>query len=89
MQDKLVNLRKVYGVRQNELAIYLDITLKTYRNKEKGISQFTANEMFKLAQYFRKPLEDIFLPTTYQNGKSARTDITDMENDISCESLPN
>jgi len=69
MQEKLVRLRKVHDVRQKELADYLKISLKTYCNKEKGITQFTSDEMFALSVYFRKSIEDIFLPTTYQNGK--------------------
>lgn len=68
MQEKLINLRKVYNVRQKELAEYLNISEKTYCNKEKGISQFTSDEMFALSKYFKKSLEEIFLPSTYQNG---------------------
>ncbi len=68
MQEKLVKLRKVYNVRQKDLAEYLNITKRTYCNKEKGISQFTSDEMFALSKYFKKSLEEIFLPSTYQNG---------------------
>lgn len=68
MQEKLIKLRKVYNVRQKDLAEYLNITKRTYCNKEKGISQFTSDEMFALSKYFKKALEEIFLPSTYQNG---------------------
>ncbi len=68
MQEKLIKLRKVYNVRQKDLAEYLNITKRTYCNKEKGISQFTSDEMFDLSKYFKKSLEEIFLPSTYQNG---------------------
>lgn len=68
MQEKLIKLRKVYNVRQKDLAEYLNITKRTYCNKEKGISQFTSDEMFALSKYFKKSLEEIFLPSTYQNG---------------------
>lgn len=70
MQEKLKHLRKVYNVRQEDLAKYLKIALKTYSNKEMGITKFTSDEMFALASYFKRSIEDIFLPTTYQNGKS-------------------
>ena len=68
MQEKLIKLRKVYNVRQKDLAEYLNITKRTYCNKEKGISQFTSDEMFALSKYFKKSLEEIFLTSTYQNG---------------------
>ena len=68
MQEKLIKLRKVYNVRQKDLAEYLNITKRTYCNKEKGISQFTSDEMFALSKYFKKSLEEIFLPSTYQYG---------------------
>lgn len=68
MQEKLIKLRKVYNVRQKDLADYLNITKRTYCNKERGISQFTSDEMFALSKYFKKSLEEIFLPSTYQNG---------------------
>jgi putative transcriptional regulator len=87
MQEKLVNLRKVFSVRQQELADYLGITLKTYRNKEQGKSQFTSDEMFSLSKYFKKPLEDIFLPTTYQNGKLKQEKLTNVASENI--SLPN
>ena len=69
MQDKLIILRKKCNATQQELADYLNITLKTYCNKEQGISKFTCDEMFALSRYFSKSLEDIFLPTTHQNGE--------------------
>ena len=68
MQEKLIKLRKVYNVRQKDLADYLNISERTYCNKEKGISQFTSDEMFALSKYFKKSLEEIFLPSAYQIG---------------------
>ena len=75
MQEKLIKLRKVYNVRQKDLAKYLNITKRTYCNKEKGISQFTSDEMFALSKYFKKSLEEIFLPSTYQNGNKENVSI--------------
>ena len=69
MQSKLIILRKKGNITQQALADYLNITLKTYNNKEQGISKFTCDEMFALSMYFNKPLEDIFLPSTHQNGE--------------------
>lgn len=70
MQENLINLRKSRGVTQDTMAKYLKIAKKTYGNKEKGITQFTSDEMFAIARYFKRSIEDIFLPSTYQNGKS-------------------
>jgi len=69
MQEKLKHLRQVYGYTQQEIAKHLGITLRTYQNKEAGRSLFTSEEMFSIAKLFGKNLEDIFLPTTHQNGE--------------------
>lgn len=87
MQEKLIKLRKVYNVRQKDLAEYLNITKRTYCNKEKGISQFTSDEMFALSKYFKKSLEEIFLPSTYQNGNKKMLVYQTKQNII--VSLPN
>lgn len=68
MQEKLKHLRQVYNYTQQEMAKHLGITLRTYQNKETGKSLFTSEEMFAIAKLFGKNLEDIFLPTTHQNG---------------------
>ena len=63
MQSKLIKLRKVYNFSQSDLANLLNINLRTYQNKELSKSRFTADEMFILRKIFKKPMEDIFLPT--------------------------
>ena len=68
MQEKLILLRKKRNVKQEILAKLLDITQKTYSYKELGKSEFTMNEMFKIANYFGLTIEDIFLPSLLQNG---------------------
>lgn len=68
MQEKLMLLRKKNNVNQQELADLLGINIKTYNFKEIGKSEFTMNEMFKIASYFHQNIEDIFLPTILQNG---------------------
>lgn len=62
MQHKLYALRKENGVTQEEMAKSLEITTFTYRNKEKSKVPFNADEMYKLAEYFNKNIDDIFLP---------------------------
>ena len=68
MQEKLFLLRKTSGVTQDAIAKMLDINPKTYASKEMGKTEFSMNEMFKIASYFNKHVEDIFLPTILQNG---------------------
>ena len=68
MQSKLIILRKETGVRQAELAKMLEISEKSYSFKELGKTEFKASEMFKIAQYFNKKIDDIFIPCIVQNG---------------------
>lgn len=75
VQEKLVRLRKVYNVTQKELAEYLKITDRTYKNKESGKTAFTSDQMFALAVYFKKSIEEIFLPSTHQIGESEQENI--------------
>lgn len=68
MQEKLILLRKNTNTPQHELADLLNISVKTYGYKENGKSEFTNNEMFKIARYFNKKVDEIFLPTILHNG---------------------
>lgn len=65
MQHKLIALRRYKGLTQKEMAKLLGVDLRTYVNKEHGISQFKANEMFIIAQKFKMDIGDIFLPTNF------------------------
>lgn len=68
MQMKLYELRKKSKLSQKEVADFLGITRISYGQKERGTSQFQQDEMFKLANMFRKPISEIFLPRSNQNG---------------------
>jgi len=69
MQIKLMMLRKEKRVKQETLAKLLKISVKQYSYKENGKSKFNADEMFKIAEYFKLNISDIFLPTFHQNGE--------------------
>ena len=69
MQSKLILLRKEQKITQNELAQLLGITTKQYGSNELGKTKFNGDEMFKIAEYFNLKVDDIFLPTTHQNGE--------------------
>lgn len=61
-------LRKRRKMTQADLAGVLDISLAQYSRKERGIYEFTSDEMFKLKDYFGLPLDEIFLPRGHQIG---------------------
>lgn len=46
---------------QKDIAKKLKISVDAYREKERGNSQFRADEMFILSEFFGKPIEQIFL----------------------------
>lgn len=62
MQDNLILLRKNNNITQKKLAILLQISEVQYGKKEKGIAEFTQDEMFQIADYFNLKVDDIFLP---------------------------
>ncbi|ALX50708.1 Cro/Cl family transcriptional regulator [Lentibacillus amyloliquefaciens] len=43
------------------MANLLNIDVRTYINKENGVTQFKMNEMFIISKMFKKPIEEIFL----------------------------
>lgn len=73
MQVKLYELRKEkLKMTQKEIATKIGISEKTYSEKERGISQFTQDEMFLISELVGKPLSYIFLPRKHQNGDSGK-----------------
>lgn len=68
MQGKLLVLRKEKKVSQKNMAKLINVSLATYARKERGEYPFDADEMFKIARFFNKKIEDIFLPRSYQIG---------------------
>lgn len=68
MQTKLIILRKETKTTQKELADLLGITKASYISKEHGKNEFKITEMFKIAQYFNKKIDDVFVPYILQNG---------------------
>lgn len=67
MQGNLIILRKENGDTQGRMAELLGIDEGTYRMKELGHSQFKLQEMFDIADYYGKRIEDIFLPRKTTN----------------------
>lgn len=67
MTNELRRLRKYHELTYKDMADLIHVDPRTYRNKEKGISQFKANEMFIIAEKFKRPIDEIFLPENFMN----------------------
>lgn len=74
MQWNLIRIRKENGLTQKKMAEILGIGIDTYGKKERGILQFTQDEMFSLSRYFNLPLEEIFSPRDLGKTKKKRLD---------------
>ncbi len=69
MQDNLILLRKKRKVSQETLANLIGISTKQFGAKERGEVTFNGDEMFLISNFFGKKVDEIFLPTTHQNGE--------------------
>ena len=60
MKNRLEELRKQRGVRQEDLAVALGVSRQTVISLEKGKYNPSLALAFKLARYFALPIEAIF-----------------------------
>lgn len=67
MQTKLASIRRYKNIPQKKMAELLGVETETYSNKERGITQFKASEMFIIAREFNMKIDDIFLPPDFMN----------------------
>lgn len=68
-QWNVIRFRKENNLSQEKMAEILQINVTTYLRKELGKSLFNADEMFFLAAFFGKKLEEIFLPSDSINNR--------------------
>lgn len=61
LRNRLEELRKSKGIRQEELAAALEVSRQTISSLEKGRYNPSILLAFKIARYFRMSIEDIFL----------------------------
>lgn len=66
MKNRLEELRKAKGIRQEELAAALEVSRQTISSLEKGRYNPSILLAFKIARYFGMTIEEIFL---YEEGK--------------------
>ena len=61
MKNNLEELRKERGVKQEELADVLKVSLQTISSLENGRYNPSIILAFKIAEYFNKTIEEIFI----------------------------
>ena len=66
MKNRLEEIRKERGIKQEELAAALEVSRKTIGSLENGRYNPSIILAFKLARYFNMSIEDIFI---YEEGK--------------------
>jgi DNA-binding XRE family transcriptional regulator len=67
MQYLLESVRRSRKESQETLAKLINVDVRTYQNKEKGVTQFKQNEMFIIAKHFNCKVDELFLPTNFEN----------------------
>lgn len=65
MKNKLEEIRKRHGIKQEELAAALEVSRQTIGSLENGRYNPSILLAFKIARYFRMQIEDIFI---YEEG---------------------
>lgn len=61
MKNRLEELRKAWGLRQEELADALEVSRQTIGSLENGRYNPSIQLAFKIARYFSLTIEDIFI----------------------------
>ena len=61
METKIQELRKANKISQAELADEMGVTRQTIISLEKGRYNASLELAFKIARYFGKPIEEVFL----------------------------
>lgn len=72
MKQPLESIRRAAGESQKSVAKLIGVDVRTYQNKEKGITQFKQGEMFIIARHYNKPIDEIFLPVNFENHEAER-----------------
>ncbi|HEX2981232.1 MAG TPA: helix-turn-helix transcriptional regulator [Anaerolineaceae bacterium] len=68
MKNRLEELRKARGLKQEELADILEVSRQTIGSLENGRYNPSILLAFKLARYFNLRIEDIFIDTEDENA---------------------
>lgn len=69
MKNRLEEIRKQKGIRQEDLAEALEVSRQTIGSLENGRYNPSINLAFKIARYFEMRVEDIFIYEEEQNNE--------------------
>lgn len=61
MKNRLEEIRKQRGIRQEDLAEVLEVSRQTIGSLENGRYNPSINLAFKIARYFKMSIEDVFI----------------------------
>ena len=61
MKNRVEEIRKRHGIKQEELAAALEVTRQTIGSLENGRYKPSITLAFKIARYFHMSIEDIFI----------------------------
>ncbi|MFC4737175.1 helix-turn-helix transcriptional regulator [Bacillus daqingensis] len=61
MKNRLAEIRREKGIKQDELALAMEVTRQTIGSIENGRYNPSITLAFKLATYFDRRIEDIFI----------------------------
>lgn len=61
MKNRLEEIRKQRGIKQEELAVALEVSRQTIGSLENGRYNPSIVLAFKIARYFKMTIEDIFI----------------------------
>jgi putative transcriptional regulator len=61
VKNRVEEIRKRHGIKQEELAAALEVTRQTIGSLENGRYKPSITLAFKLARYFHMSIEDIFI----------------------------
>jgi Predicted transcriptional regulators len=61
LKNRLEEIRKQYGIRQEELAQVLEVSRQTIGSLENGRYNPSILLAFKIARYFNRSIEEIFI----------------------------
>lgn len=69
MKNRLEEIRKQRGIRQEDLAEILEVSRQTIGSLENGRYNPSINLAFKIARYFKMSVEDIFIYEEEQSNE--------------------
>jgi putative transcriptional regulator len=69
MKNRLEEIRKQYGIKQETLAAALEVSRQTIGSLENGRYNPSILLAFKIARYFQMNIEDIFIYEEDDNGE--------------------